>query len=324
MTRWLVHRLLSALLVITIGIGVLIVLVHSLPGDPLTAVIGDSGFDPASREAMERELGIGQPLPTHIASFFRHAVQGDLGTSIAERRPVTTIVIERLGPTLILGGLTLLIDFTVGLVLGVACALRPRARWARILDALTLTTYTIPGFVIGLLLIWAFAVHWQWFPAAGISDPLLSTQAPAMYVVLDRLHHLALPLLTMVLATIAVPLRQQRSAILSVVRQPWVVAARARGLTPWRIAVYHLWRPTLTPIVSLLGLWLPMLVGGAVFVESVFAYPGIGALIASATAQRDLPVVIGAGVILVIMVQVGSLVADLLYRVVDPVQREPA
>lgn len=323
MASWVVRRLAGAVLVSIIGIAVLVALVHLLPGDPLTAIVGDRALDPASRRVMEHDLGIGRPLPVVLMSFFRNALQGDLGHSLAERRPVTAILADRLGPTMLLGGLTLLIDFTLGVLLGVWSALHPRTRAARLLDSLTLATYTVPGFVIGLVLIWGFAVHWQWFPPALIADPLLPTDASTWTVLIDRLKHLVLPVTTMVLATIAVPLRQQRSAIVGTMSQPWVTAARARGVATRRVIWQHLWRPALTPVISLLGLWLPMVVAGAVFVETVFAYPGIGALLANATAQRDIPVVIGAGVVLVVVVQLGSLVADVLYRIVDPVQREP-
>jgi peptide/nickel transport system permease protein len=126
----------------------------------------------------------------------------------------------------------------------------------------------------------------------------------------------------MVLATIAVPLRQQRAAARETRAATWVTAARARGVAPARITWRHIWRPALTPVVTLLGLWLPMLVSGAVFVEAVFAWPGIGSLIAAAAASRDVPLVIGAGALLVVVVQLGSFMADLLYRVVDPEQRQ--
>jgi len=138
---------------------------------------------------------------------------------------------------------------------------------------------------------------------------------------LDHLKHLILPLATMVIATIAVPLRQQRSAALSTAAAPWVLAARARGVRPWTVAWQHCWRPALTPIVTLLGLWLPMLVAGAVFAESVFSWPGMGLLIAEATLARDIPVVIAAGLVLIVAIQAGSLMADILYHVVDPAQR---
>lgn len=322
MTGWVLRRTLSAALLTIVGCAVLIALVHLLPGDPLTAIIGDRAIDPAAEAALRARWGVDRPLLTVLADFFTGALRGDLGMSLQEERPVVRILGERLGPTLLLGGLTLLINFTLGLALGVWAGLRPDTIRARLLGAVTLFSYAVPAFVIALLLVWGFAIAWPLFPAAGYSDPLLASDAPFGVVLADRLHRITLPLLTMVLATIAVPMRQQRSAVMRTRAATWVTAARARGATPAQITLRHIWRPALTPVVTLLGLWLPMLVSGAVFVESVFAWPGIGSLIATAAASRDVPLVIGAGALLILMVQLGSLLADILYRVVDPEQRD--
>jgi peptide/nickel transport system permease protein len=321
MTRWVVRRGAEAVALICLGAVILVALVHLLPGDPLAAIIGDRALDPAAREALAARWGIGRPLPTVVLDFLTGALRGDFGSSLAEQRPVATILAERLGATLLLGGMTLLIDFTVGLAIGTWSALHPDSLRARLLGALTLVTYTIPAFVIGLILVWLLAVTWPLFPAAGAADPLLAADAGTWVTLLDRMRHLALPLLTMVLATIAVPIRHQRTAALETAGAAWVVAARARGVSPARIAWRHVWRPALTPVVTLLGLWLPMLVSGAVFVEAVFAWPGIGSLLTTATAQRDVPLVIGTGVLVIVLVQAGSFLADLLYHFVDPVQR---
>ena len=173
---------------------------------------------------------------------------------------------------------------------------------------------------IGMLLVWVFAIQLT-VAIRGASDPLMPLDATWTERARDRLAHLVLPLSAMVIATLAVPVRQQRAAALVSASQPWVTAARARGVSPAAVAWRHCWRPALTPIVTLFGLWLPMLVSGAVLIESVFAWPGLGSLIAEASVNRDVPLVIGAGVLLVVAVQLGSLVADLLYRVVDPAQR---
>lgn len=316
--RWAARRTLEALLLTVLGALLLVALVHLLPGDPLNAIIGDRALDPATRAVLREQWGVDRPVPIVLRDFVAGAVRGDLGVSHGEQRPVTTLLVERLGPTMLLGGLTLLITFSVGMAVGLWSALRPRSRRARLIGTLTLVTYTLPSFVIGLVLVWVFAVSWQWLPAGGFANPLLSVDASGGEVLIDRLRHLALPLATMVLATIAVPIRQQRSAALETATAPWVVAARARGVAPWRVAWRHVWRPAVTPVITLLGLWLPLLVSGAVFVEHVFAWPGVGALIAEATGTRDIPVVIGAGVLLVAAVQVGSLLADLLYRVATP------
>lgn len=321
MSRWLLRRFLGSAVVILLGSAIIVALVHLLPGDPLAALIADRGLSPDARAALEARLGVDRSLPAVMADFFSSALHGDLGRSIISGRPVTTIVVEHLGPTLLLGGLTLIIDFSLGIALGLASAVRPESRTARWLDRLTLVGYTLPAFVIGLVLAWLFAVTLHWFPAAGYSDPLLADNAGVMASLADRIHHLVLPLATMVIATIAVPLRHQRSAALATRDLAWVNAARARGVPPRQIVIRHIWRPALTPVVTLLGLWLPMLVSGAIFVEAVFAWPGIGSLLATATAQRDLPVVIGTAIMILIVVQCGSVAADLLYRLVDPVQR---
>ena len=323
MKRWLWSRTVDAILTAIVAMIVLIMLVRLLPGDPLTAILGDRPADPATRAALEHRWGIDRNLLQSVTSFFTGLMHGDLSISLSEQRPVTEVLAERLPPTLLLGALTLLIDFTVGLALGVWSALRPDSRRARLIGAFTLVGYALPSFVVGMLLTWIFAVKLGWLQTGGMADPLLPDDASRAAVLVDHLKHLVLPLAAMVIATLAIPLRQQRSAALEAAAQPWVLAARARGVSPARVAWRHCWRPALTPIVTLFGLWLPMLVAGAVFVEYVFNWPGMGLLIAHATASRDVPLVIGAGLVLIVVVQLGSLLADLLYRVVDPAQRTP-
>lgn len=321
MTRWLLRRGADALATAVLAAVALTLLVHALPGDPLAALFDNHAATPVTEIALRERYCLDCSPLRFLARNAAGWLHGDLGYSISRQEPVTALLLERLGPTLLLGALTLLIDFTVGLALGLWAALHPRTWRARILGALSVAGYALPSFVLGMLLIWLFAVQLGWFPAAGLADPLLPVEATTFELVLDRARHLALPLLTLVLATIAVPLRQQRAATLAIVDAPWVRAAHARGVSPARIAWKHCWRPALTPIVTLFGLWLPLLVSGAVFVEALFAWPGIGSLIAEATAARDFPLVLGAGFLLIAAVQLGSFVADLLYRVVDPVQR---
>ncbi len=322
MIGWLFRRSADAVATALVAVVVLVLLVHLLPGDPLAVLIGEREVDAAQRAALAASWGTDQPIWIAVGHYLLSLGHGDLGLAMSENRPVTTILLERLWPTLLLGGLTLVIDFTVGLALGLWSALHPESWRARLIGALTVVGYSLPSFVLGMVLVSVFAQRLPWLPPAGLADLTLPLDAPFAATLVDRLKHLVLPLASMVIATIAVPLRQQRSAVMGTVTQPWVLAARARGVSPAAIAWRHCWRPALTPVVTLLGLWLPMLVGGAVFIEMLFNWPGIGSLIAQATASRDIPLVLGAGVLLIVMVQVGSLVADILYRVVDPVQRD--
>lgn len=321
MTSWLLRRGADALLTAFLAAVALVAMVHALPGDPLAALLGEHGATPEQLAALTERWGTDRTLLAKLSDYFAALFRGDLGYSMTRGVPVTSVLLERLGPTLLLGSLTLLIDFTLGLALGLWAALHAESVRARVVSALTIVGYAIPSFVAGMLLVWLFGIKLHWLPVAGYSDILLPIDAGAGVVLLDRIKHLTLPLAAMVIATIAVPLRQQRAAALSVVAAPWVRAARARGVAPAAIAWRHCWRPALTPIVTLFGLWLPMLVAGAVFIEGLFNWPGLGSLIAEATAARDVPLVVGAGLLLVVAVQIGSLVADILYRVVDPAQR---
>lgn len=322
MTAWAARRTAEAVLLAILASAALVLLVQLLPGDPLAALIGDRGLDPAAEAALRQRWGVDRPALTVLADFFRGAVRGDLGTSLGAQRPVVELLAERLGPTLLLGGATLLINFTVGIWLGLWSAMHPETLRARFLAAATLGCYAVPGFVIGLAMVWAFAIQLPLFPAAGFSDPLIASDASVWTRWTDQVRHLVLPLTTMVIATIAVPIRMQRSAALETRNATWVRAAEAHGIPPAQVAWRHIWRPALTPVITLLGLWLPMLVSGAIFVEAVFAWPGLGSLIATAAATRDLPLVIGAGALLIAVVQAGSLLADFLNRWVDPAQRE--
>lgn len=315
------RRTLDALLTAIAAVTILVILLHLLPGDPLAAALRDHPVSPEFEAAVRRRWCADCSFVQSVGAYLNGLLHGDLGMSITEQRPVTELLGERLGPTFLLASLTLLIDFTVGLLLGVWSALHPDSIRARLVSAVTMIGYALPSFVIGTLLVWIFALKHQWLPVGGLHDPLLSPTASLTQRWIDAAEHLVLPLTAMVLATIAVPLRQQRTASLEAAAQRWVLAARARGVRPGLVAWRHCWRPALTPIVTLFGLWLPMLVAGAVFVEVVFAWPGVGLLLAHATSERDVPVVMGGGLLLIVAVQLGSLVADAMYRVVDPVQR---
>ncbi|HRP07335.1 MAG TPA: ABC transporter permease, partial [Gemmatimonadales bacterium] len=166
---WALRRACGAALLAALGILSLVLLVHILPGDPLAAIIGDRALDPASEAALRLRWGVDRTLPESLSDFLAGALRGDLGVSLIEQRPVRDILLERLGPTLLLGGLTLLINFAAGLALGLWSALRPDSLASRITGVVSLACYAVPSFVIALVLVWAFAIAWPVLPAAGIS-----------------------------------------------------------------------------------------------------------------------------------------------------------
>ena len=318
MSRWVATRALQAAATWAVALTILFFLMRLVPGDPLARLTADRPVSAEAMQALRRLYGLDQPLLMQFGRFVSGLFRGDLGASIQFGLPVRTLILERLPATLLLGGVALLINFTVGLWLGVRQAVRRGARLDRWLGAVTITTYALPSFWIGLCLVWLFGLRWHLFPVGGMIDPLLPMGAGAATRAADVARHLALPALTLVIATIAVTLRHQRAAMLEVLDADWLRTARAKGLTEGAVIRRHAWRAALGPIVTLLGLWLPTLVAGAVFTETVFAWPGLGSLAADAVLVRDYPLAMGCAVLVATVVVAGNFVADLLHAALDP------
>lgn len=319
MSGWLVRRLLQAVLTFAVAVVLVFLLVRITPGDPLQRLTEDRAISPEATAALRDRFGLDQPLASQLRAFGSGLLRGDLGVSI-EHYPerVTGLLARRLPPTIGLGGAVLLLNFTVGIWLGVLQARRRGGRLDRWLTRLSLAGYAMPSFWLGLVLVAFVSLRWRLLPAAQMSDPLLPADAPWPVRALDLLQHLALPALTLSLTTIAVTMRHQRAALLGVLRLDFVRAAEARGLPERRVLWAHAWRPTLVPMLTLFGLWLPLLVSGSVFVEAVFNWPGLGSLAAGAIASRDYPVLVGASIVVIGAVVLAGVLTDLGYRIADP------
>jgi peptide/nickel transport system permease protein len=313
--RWLVRRTLQAVLTLVIALVLLFLVVHILPGDPL-AREGDRALTPQQIETLRARYGLDRPLGSQLLAFLSGIARGDLGVSIQYGRPVTGLLLERLPATLLLGGTVLLLNFTLGVWLGVRQAVRKDSREDRWITTLSLAGYATPSFWLGIVLAAFVGVRWRLLPAGGMRDPLGS--GGALATALDVLKHLILPVVTLSAVSIAATIRYQRSAMLEVLRLPYIVTARAKGLPEARVIWAHAWRTALFPVLTLLGLWLPILVSGSVFVESVFAWPGLGSLAIAAVSGRDYPLLMGAGVLVAVVVVLGTLLSDLAYAVLDP------
>jgi peptide/nickel transport system permease protein len=317
-TGWLLRRALQAVLTFAVALGLLFVLMRAAPGDPLFRLSADRPISQKEVEVLRARYGLDQPVGRQLLSFVGGLVRGDLGVSIEHGRPVTALLAERLPATILLGGSVLLLNFTVGLWLGVRQAVRCGRREDRWLTTLSLTGYAMPSFWLGLVLAWLVGVEWRLLPAAGMQDPLLSSDAGFLTRAGDVLQHLVLPVLTLSVVSIAAPMRYQRTAMLEVLHLPYIVTARAKGL-PERIVTWrHAWRSALFPIVTLFGLWLPILVSGSVFVEAVFAWPGLGSLAAGAVGSRDYPLLMGASLLVAALVVAGGFMTDVAYALLDP------
>jgi peptide/nickel transport system permease protein len=313
--RWLARRTLQAALTLLIALVLLFLLIHVLPGDPL-AREGEHALTPLQTEALRARYGLDRPLLGQLAAFLGGLTRGDLGVSIQYGRPVTELLLERLPATALLGGTVLLLNFVFGVWLGVRQAVRKGSRQDRWITTLSLAGYATPSFWLGIVLAGFVGVRWRLLPPAGMRDPLGNGGTVATAV--DVLRHLILPAITLSIVSIAGTMRYQRAALLEVLRLPYIVTARAKGLPESRVIWRHAWRNALFPVLTLFGLWLPILVSGSVFVESVFAWPGLGSLAIAAVGNRDYPLLVGAAVLVALVVVLGTWLSDVAYAVLDP------
>jgi peptide/nickel transport system permease protein len=317
-TGWLLRRALQGLVTFAIALALLFVLMRVAPGDPLNRLSGDRPLSAEEIAVLRSRYGLDQPIGTQFASFLTGLLRGDLGVSIEYGRPVTSLLAERLPATLLLGGSVLLLNFTVGLWLGVRQAVRRGRREDRWLTTVSLAGYATPSFWLGLVLAWLVGIKWRLLPAAGMQDPLLSLDASLAARAVDVLRHLVLPALTLSIVSIAATMRYQRSAMLEVLHLPYIVTARAKGVSERDVTWRHAWRNALFPVITLFGLWLPILVTGSVFVEAVFAWPGLGSLAATAVGGRDYPLLMGASLLVAALVITGGFLTDVAYALLDP------
>lgn len=318
MKGWLLRRALQAIATFAVALVLLFVLMRAAPGDPLTRLGEDRPLSLQEVAVLRARYGLDQPVSRQFTSFLSGLIRGDLGVSIEYGRPVAALLAERLPATLLLGGTVLLLNFTAGLWLGVRQAVRRGLREDRWLTTLSLAGYAMPSFWLGLVLAWLVGVEWRLLPAAGMRDPLLDPDAGVLARAGDVLSHLVLPALTLSVVSIAATMRHQRSAMLEVLRLPYIVTARAKGLTESDVTWRHAWRNALFPVITLFGLWLPILVSGSVFVEAVFAWPGLGSLAAGAVGSRDYPLLMGASLLVAALVVVSGLATDIAYALLDP------
>jgi peptide/nickel transport system permease protein len=296
-------QIVPTLLIIAIAV---FLLVHVLPGDPVSAMLGDRGT-PEAIARLRQQMGLNQPLPIQFFDFLRRVLSGDLGQSIALRVPVAQLIIQRLPVTLTLTVLAAALAVVMAVPLAFAAALfRDRP-----IDLLIRGTFQVglsaPVFYMGLLLIIVFAVRLHWFPIGGMGNG-----------VLDTIWHLFLPALTLALSLSAILMRNLRASIIGVLSAEYVDFARAKGISRFHIMTRHVLPNALISTVALFGLNVGSLLGGAVVTETVFAVPGVGALMVDSIYGRDYPVVQGLTLVLAVLVSLAFLATDIVESWLDP------
>jgi len=313
-------RLIRAVLVVAGVVTLTFALLHLAPGDPVQRLLGPSATA-EQLTAARGALGLDRPLVEQYAAWLGRVVRGDFGTSIAQGRPVATILAEAWPATALLVTLSIALSWLVGIAIGSwQSVTRSRAADALVSTG-TVALNAMPGYWLGLALVMLFSYRLRWLPAFGAegldSDFLDNTQR-----LIDRARHLALPLLTLTLIGLGGAARFTRAAMIDLAEAPFLLTARARGLSRARVTLRHQLRNALGPIVTLLGLSLPAVFSGAVFVESIFAWPGVGQVLVQAVQARDYPVVMAAATLSAVLVVLGNLLAEFLLTRADPRLRE--
>ncbi len=318
MRRYLTGRLLQAVSVVFLVTTLTFLLVHLAPGDPLSAALDRPGVSESVRAQWRAQFGLDRPLGEQYVRWLASIPRGELGYSFSHRRPVRDVLLDALPRTLLLAGLALAFSFALGIAVGVLQAERLGSSRDRWLGRVLLLLYSVPDFWLALLALMLFAYKLPLLPPGGIVDPVLYDYLPFGRRLLDRLAHLVLPVLTLTLLSSAMVARHQRSSLLAVLPSDWMRTALAKGLS-WRDAVRrHALRNALLSTITLLGLSLPALAGGTVFVEKVFAWPGMGLVTVNAIAARDYSLITAGVLVISIVVVVGALLADLAVAAADP------
>jgi peptide/nickel transport system permease protein len=311
MAAYIAKRLLAAIPVL-FGLSIIVFLIMAMiPGDPATAILG-SYATPENVAALNEDLGLDKSLPQQYLIWLGNILQGDFGRSYALNRPVLDEVLERFSATIILAGTALVLCSLLGLLAGVVSAVRQYGWTDRIVTLLVLIGISTPSFFLGLLLILLFAVKVRWFPASGMYAIYGGGDLP------DLLHHLFLPALTLAVVATGVIARLTRTAMLEVLRQDYIRTARAKGVTERTVIWKHAFKAALVSVIPVIGIQAGFVLGGAVYVETVFQWPGIGSMLVNAISTRDLLLVQGGVLVVAAAYVLFNLAADVVQTLLDP------
>jgi peptide/nickel transport system permease protein len=308
--RYLLERVVQALVVLLVVSTLTFAMVSLAPGGPAIMMTMES--TPDQREALAHQLGLDQPLAVRYVKWIGSALRADFGRSFGDRRKVNEVIRERLPNTLLLGGSALALSILVGIPAGIISATRRYSLSDHAVTFFSFIGVSIPAFWFAILLILLFTVRFNWLPASGLATPGMA------FSLADRLVHLVLPVMVLATATLPNLVRFMRSALIEEIGQDYVRTARAKGLMPRRVLSHHAIRNALIPVVTVLGVLVPRLVGGAVITETIFGWPGMGQLAVTSTIGRDYPMVMAITVVVAIVVVVSNLLVDLAYGWLDP------
>ena len=316
MRRLIAVRALHAVVVLLLVTTIAFFLLHLAPGDPFS--LDNPAIPPEVSARMRAQFGYDRPVPEQYARYLGRVAQGDFGYSHMMRVPVVRALGDAIPRTLLLMGSALVLSFALGIWLGVFEARHRGTAKARAANGASLFVYSLPDFWLALMILLTFAYWIPALPSGGMTDPVMHDYMSPWQAALDVGRHLVLPLLTLTLIISAVVARFQRSALFDTLPLDFMRTARAKGVPEPELVGRHALRNSLLPMITLAGFAFPALLGGAVFVERVFNWPGMGLLVVNAIAQRDYALVVGAVLLGGFLVVLGNLLADICYGWADP------
>lgn len=325
MLDYLIRRLLLALGTLLLITFVVYGLIRMMPGDPLLVAMEASGPDKMPRvediERMREIFGLNDPWYIAYFKWLGRTLTGDLGSSLSRNAPVASLIAQRVGPTLLLSVSSLMLTYLLAIPMGLYCSARANRPEERVLSTALYMLYSLPSFVAALLLQMLFAIRLRGTPLELPLFGMVSDDFDALSLggkVVDLLRHSALPITCYTYASLAYYSRFVRANMQEVVRQDYVRTARAKGVGPRAVLLKHAFRNTLIPLVTMIGLTLPTLLSGAIILEQIFSWPGMGKLFFEAIRERDYPTLMGLMLMFSVLTLLGQLLADLLYALVDP------
>jgi peptide/nickel transport system permease protein len=318
MTTYLLRRLLYALILVVISASLGFFVLHAIPGDPLGMVVEQPGRSADVLEQLRAQYGLNEPVAQQYAHFLSRIVSGDWGTSLVDGQPVQGTLRAALANSLRLGGSAFVLAVLLGLSVGALQGWHPRSRVGRVLGTALTALYAAPEFIIAIALITLLSYKWALFPIGGISNPVVDIAGTPSERLRDQFWHLLLPSIALAIGWGAVIARQQRVSLLEIANDNHVRAARAKGVGEWGVFGRHGFRPSLPAVAVVIGLMMPELVAGTVFVETLFAWPGVGSLLLRSISARDYPMVSVAIVVVGVTVSLGSFFTDAVIAALDP------
>ncbi|WP_119070783.1 ABC transporter permease [Aggregatilinea lenta] len=315
MGGYVIRRLLISIPVLFLVTFLVFTLIEIAPGDVVDYFISPESMQYTTEADIQRlreRTGLDQPFLVRYGKWLGHLAQGDLGYSFVESKPVGGLIVDHMKNTLPLMGAAWLMGIVFGITLGVFVGLRQYSVWDFSLTGFSFLGLSIPAFISGILGLYIFSVRLGWFPAGGMRT------AGGESSLSDSLYHLVLPATTLALMDIARNMRYMRFSMLEVLNQDYITTARAKGLRPRLVNYRHAMRNALLPVVTVTGMSLPQLVAGAVFIETIYSWRGMGTLYLNAVSGRDYPVIMGVNLVFAVMVLGANLLTDIVYSIVDP------